>query len=190
MTDESSSSISSSSIRTEPMYVLYGSQTGNSEQAALDFCEQIKEKFTPAHFENLGLKPVKITTTCIQLDDFLEYKHSDFTKTVIIFVSSYGVGQAPIGSYKFRSFADELIAQAESGKLGNLLKGISYGVCGLGEWQQMLLMLVWIAFVLTMFHKGFVFFSHHLCFFRSRWKTMNKTKTNDDVSILYHQSFR
>lgn len=123
----------SEEIRTEPMYVLYGSQTGNSEQAAKDFCTELEEKFTPKYFEAMNLKPVKITTTCLQLDDFLEYEHSNFSKTVIIFVSSYGVGQAPMGSYKFRSFAEELLAQTESGKLSDLLKGLSYAVCGLGE---------------------------------------------------------
>ena len=84
MTDDSGSS-----IRTEPLFVLYGSQTGNSEQAAEDFCTQIKEKFTPSYFKELDLEPVKVETTCIQLDDFLEYRHAAFTKTMIIFVSSY-----------------------------------------------------------------------------------------------------
>ena len=123
----------SDEIRTEPMFVLYGSQTGNSEQAAKDFCIELEEKFTAEYFEAMNLKPVKITTTCLQLDDFLEYEHSAFSKTMIVFVSSYGVGQAPIGSYKFRSFAEELLAQTESGKLKDLLEGLSYAVCGLGE---------------------------------------------------------
>lgn len=121
-------------IRTESVWVLYGSQTGNSEQAAKDFCEQIEEKFTPSYFESLKVDPVKVKTNCMQLDDFLEYEHSAFTKTMIIFVSSYGVGQAPMGSYKFRSFAEELLAQTKSGDLGStFLKGISYAVCGLGK---------------------------------------------------------
>lgn len=124
-------------IRTESMYVLYGSQTGNSEQAAKDFCTELEEKFTPKYFEDMGLSPVKITTNCLQLDDFLEYEHSAFTKTMIVFVSSYGVGQAPMGSYKFRSFAEELLSQTESGKLSSdFLKGLSYAVCGLGKWWK------------------------------------------------------
>ena len=73
-------------IRTESVYVLYGSQTGNSEQAAKDFCEQIEEKFTPSYFESLKVDPVKVETSCMQLDDFLEYEHSSFTKTMIIFI--------------------------------------------------------------------------------------------------------
>lgn len=128
MTDESNSN------RTERIFVLYGSQTGNSEQAAKDYCKQIKEKFTPSYFKDLDLDPVEVETSCIQLDDFLEYRHAAFTKTMVIFVSSYGVGQAPIGSQKFRSFVEEMYAQADSGKVNKaLLKGLNYGICGLGD---------------------------------------------------------
>ena len=124
----------SGSIRTEPIFVLYGSQTGNSEQAAEDFCKKIGTKFTPEYFKDLGLEPVTVETTCISLDDFLEYRHAAFTKTIVIFVSSYGVGQAPMGAQKFRVFAEELMAQTESGKSSKtLLKGLNYALCGLGE---------------------------------------------------------
>eukprot|EP00536_Pseudo-nitzschia_multiseries_P003226 jgi/Psemu1/185310/e_gw1.48.124.1 len=124
-----------SDIRTEPVFVLYGSQTGNSEQAAEDFSKQIEDKFSPSYFKELGLDPVKVVTTCIQLDDFLDYKHAAFTKTMVVFVSSYGVGQAPIGAYKFRSLAEELISLTEDGKPGakTLLKGLKYALCGLGD---------------------------------------------------------
>ena len=136
----SSSSNSSNNTREEPIFVLYGSQTGNSEQAAKDFCTELETKFTPSFFEGLGLEPVAVETTCIQLDDFLEYRHAAFTRTMVIFVSSYGVGQAPIGSYKFRSFAEELIKMAETNNgsgsgssAAQLLGGLSYALCGLGE---------------------------------------------------------
>mmetsp|Transcript_15309 Transcript_15309/g.35293 ORF Transcript_15309/g.35293 Transcript_15309/m.35293 type:complete len:259 (+) Transcript_15309:65-841(+) len=124
-----------SDSRTEPVFVLYGSQTGNSEQAAEDFSKQIEDKFSPAYFKELGLEPVKVETTCIQLDDFLDYKHAAFTKTMVIFVSSYGVGQAPMGAYKFRSLAEELISVAEVGEAEakTRLKGLTYALCGLGD---------------------------------------------------------
>jgi len=132
MTDESSSS-----SRTESIWVLYGSQTGNSEQAAKDFCQQIETKFTPSYFKGLDLDldpTVKVETTCMQLDDFLEYQHAAFTKTMVIFVSSYGVGQAPLGSPMFRSFAEELLVRVENGKTSSdLLKGLDYAICGLGD---------------------------------------------------------
>ena len=86
-----------SAPQTEPLFVLYGSQTGNSEQAAEDFCKTVKEKFTPSFFSQHNLTPVNVQPTCIQLDDFLDYRHAEFTRTIVIFVSSYGVGQAPIG---------------------------------------------------------------------------------------------
>mmetsp|Transcript_20070 Transcript_20070/g.43677 ORF Transcript_20070/g.43677 Transcript_20070/m.43677 type:complete len:268 (-) Transcript_20070:33-836(-) len=130
--------MSDDSLRKEPVFVLYGSQTGNSEQAAEDFSKQMEEKFTPSYFKDLGLEPVRVETTCIQLDDFLDYKHAAFTKTMVVFVSSYGVGQAPIGSYKFRSFVEELISRTEGGKAEAndatvLLEGLKYALCGLGD---------------------------------------------------------
>ncbi|OEU16079.1 flavo protein, partial [Fragilariopsis cylindrus CCMP1102] len=109
--------------------VLYGSQTGNSEQAAEDFCQVMKEKYTPSYFRTLNLLPITVQPTCLQLDDFLDYQHAAYTKTIVIFVSSYGVGQAPIGSYKFRSFAEELF----NNKYATLLKGLRYAICGLGD---------------------------------------------------------
>jgi sulfite reductase alpha subunit-like flavoprotein len=139
MTSTSSSNNTATSIRTEALFVLYGSQTGNSEQAAEDFCKVIKEKYTPSYFRDLNLIPITVEPTCIQLDDFLDYRHAAFTKNLVIFVSSYGVGQAPIGSYKFRSFADELLSLVEITKNGGgdnkyatLLKGLRYAICGLG----------------------------------------------------------
>ena len=86
------------------MYIFVTFLPISSEKAAKDFCDQIQEKFTPSYFDGLGLEHVQVDTTCIQLDDFLEYRHAAFTKTMVIFVSSYGVGQAPMGSAKFRSF--------------------------------------------------------------------------------------
>jgi sulfite reductase alpha subunit-like flavoprotein len=140
-TSSSDDDATTTSIRTEPLFVLYGSQTGNSEQAAEDFCKVIKEKYTPSYFRDLNLIPITVEPTCIQLDDFLDYRHAAYTKNLVIFVSSYGVGQAPIGSYKFRSFADELLSLVEitknngggdNNKYATLLKGLRYAICGLG----------------------------------------------------------
>jgi sulfite reductase alpha subunit-like flavoprotein len=79
--------------RTEELYVLYGSQTGNAEGAAKEFCETIQAKYTPDFFKQQNLPPIEVKTTCIQLDDFLEMNHADYTKCLVIFVSSYGMGQ-------------------------------------------------------------------------------------------------
>lgn len=115
----------------EPLYVLYGSQMGNSEQAAKDFCKKLPTKFTPEFFEEQGLSPVQVETTCIQLDDFLEIKHCAFTKVIVIFVSSYGVGQAPLGAYRFREVCDAFSDDADTYK--DALKGLKYAICGLGD---------------------------------------------------------
>ena len=155
-TSSSDEDATTTSIRTEPIFVLYGSQTGNSEQAAEDFCQVMKEKYTPSYFRHLNLLPITVQPTCLQLDDFLDYQHAAYTKNIVIFVSSYGVGQAPIGSYKFRSFAEELLSLVDNeitttknnstgggggdnnnnnnnnNKYATLLKGLRYAICGLG----------------------------------------------------------
>jgi sulfite reductase alpha subunit-like flavoprotein len=103
----------------EEVYVLYGSQTGNSEQAAKEFCESLKKRN-------------KITTQVqpkhMQLDDFLELEYAKWTRLVVIFVSSYGVGQAPLGSYRFRELCEAWIEEPSP-----VLEGLSYALCGLGD---------------------------------------------------------
>lgn len=79
--------------RTEKLYVLYGSQMGNSEGAAKEFCKLIQSTYNDQFFTKHKLPSLQVETTCIQLDDFLEVKHADYTKCLVIFVSSYGVGQ-------------------------------------------------------------------------------------------------
>jgi sulfite reductase alpha subunit-like flavoprotein len=66
----------------------------------------------------------------MQLDDFLELKHAAFTKCLVIFVSSYGVGQAPLGAYRFRELCDYW---AQNDDHGAPLQGLQYALCGLGD---------------------------------------------------------
>ena len=103
---------------------------------------------------------VKVETTCMQLDDFLDYRHAAFTKTVVIFVSSYGVGQAPMGAQKFRSFAEELLSMVETetesgGKeeknKRQLLKGLRYAICGLGTFVFYFVMLCYVMLCFVLF---------------------------------------
>lgn len=131
--------MASTTTRVEPLYVLYGSQMGNSEQAAKDFCVKLKAKYTKDFFEQQGLTPIQVETTCIQLDDFLEIKHADFTKCLVIFVSSYGHGQAPLGSYRFREICEALEqakneSQAKEESTSKPpLDGLSFALCGVGD---------------------------------------------------------
>ena len=113
----------------EPLYVLYGSQMGNSEQAAHDFCSQLTQQWTPDFFQSLGLPVMTVQPTCMQLDDFLEVRHAAFTKCIVIFVSSYGVGQAPLGAYRFREVCDAF----SEAKDPSILQGLQYAICGLGD---------------------------------------------------------
>ena len=128
--DRSRNIISIIMTRTEPLYVLYGSQMGNSEQAAQEFCKLAVEKWTPQFLEQQGLEPITVEPTHMQLDDFLELKHANYTKLVVIFVSSYGVGGAPLGAYRFRELCEHFTNDAPEQKP---LQGLQYAICGLGD---------------------------------------------------------
>ena len=124
----------SSSPRVESLYVLYGSQTGNSEGAAKDFCAQLQTIYTPSYFEQHGLPVIQVKAQCLQLDDFLELHHAAFTKCIVIFVSSYGVGQAPLGAYRFRELCDYWAQHPpQDEQQSSSLQGLQYAICGLGD---------------------------------------------------------
>ena len=108
-------------VREEEILVLYGSQTGNSEQAAIDLTEKIPEK--------LSNEEVTVSARHMQMDDFLEIERARWPRLVVIITSSYGVGQAPLGAYKFRALCDAIGEK----KLGGLFDGVSYAMCGLGD---------------------------------------------------------
>lgn len=127
--------------RVEPLYVLYGSQMGNSEGAAKEFCNQLKELYTSSYFEQHGLPSnISVETKCISLDDFLEFHHASFTRCLVIFVSSYGVGQAPLGAYRFRELCDGWVQSTTATTVSTddnddepPLQGLKYAICGLGD---------------------------------------------------------
>ena len=120
--------------REETIYVLFGSQTGNSEQAAHEFCAQ-----APQRLASKTTAGVTIRTVCLPLDDFLELHHAAWTRLTVIFTSSYGVGQAPLGCYRFRELCDAWLDQTnesekkETEARANILQGFSYALCGLGD---------------------------------------------------------
>ena len=106
--------------RTEKVLVLYGSQTGNSEQAAKDLCEQMSSKLTPLIQKRTGGgSTIRVEATHMQLDDFLELERAAWTRLIVICVSSYGVGQAPLGGYRFRELCDAWAADPEAHKEQN-----------------------------------------------------------------------
>lgn len=121
----------SSSPRHEQVLVLYASQTGNSEQAALEIADQL-----PAR---LSTESLVVRSRHMQLDDFLELHEAEWTRLVVIVTSSYGVGQAPLGGYRFREFCDALFAveqqqqEQQQQQTTRMLQGLSFALLGLGD---------------------------------------------------------
>ncbi len=103
--------------------VLYGSQTGNSELAAENLANEL-----PKALSNSSLK---VSSTALQLDDFLEIHRAPWTPLCVIVCSSYGVGQAPIGAWKFREMCD-LILESEAYN-DKTFRGLKYAMLGLGD---------------------------------------------------------
>ena len=116
-------SSSSSSPRHEQVLVLYASQTGNSEQAALEIADQLPGK--------LSSDCLTVHSRHMQLDDFLELQECEWTQLAVIVTSSYGVGQAPLGGYRFREFCDALLRNKDQAEC--LLRGLSFALLGLGD---------------------------------------------------------
>lgn len=110
-----------SNPREEEVLVLFASQTGNSEQAAETVAAAIPEK--------LSTPTLKVTAKHLQLDDFLELEQAQWTRLVVICMSSYGVGQAPLGGYRFRTFCDALLEK----KPTTTLDGLTFALLGLGD---------------------------------------------------------
>jgi sulfite reductase alpha subunit-like flavoprotein len=173
----------SSTMHKPKIYVLYGSQTGNSEQAAQDFCHQCATELRPERrqthartaaaqslidgnsnttaattsngvstetFEEMLQAPLEeMEAVAMQLDDFLELEHAPWTRLIVIFVSSYGIGSAPLGSYRFRELCDAWTGSntigvaskrdvdhkdtVSSSSHGPILDGVYFALCGLGD---------------------------------------------------------
>lgn len=114
-------------MRSEEVLVLYGSQTGNSEDAAKTIADQVPEK--------LSNSSVSVTARHMQLDDFIEVERVKWPRLVVIVTSSYGVGQAPLGCYEFRKMCDAILTQTgnSSSSVDGLLQGVTYAMIGLGD---------------------------------------------------------
>jgi sulfite reductase alpha subunit-like flavoprotein len=111
--------------------VLYGSQTGNAQQAAEEFTQQCRE-----------LRGW--SADCLSLDDLLEVRHCRFSRYMVIFVSSYGHGGPPLGGYRFRDLCDHWLEDekgdtpsSDAATQPKLLQGVHYALCGLGDSKYM-----------------------------------------------------
>eukprot|EP00540_Astrosyne_radiata_P020493 CAMPEP_0116826380 /NCGR_PEP_ID=MMETSP0418-20121206/2497_1 /TAXON_ID=1158023 /ORGANISM="Astrosyne radiata, Strain 13vi08-1A" /LENGTH=333 /DNA_ID=CAMNT_0004455009 /DNA_START=149 /DNA_END=1150 /DNA_ORIENTATION=- len=123
--------MTSESPRSEEILVLFASQTGNSEEAAKNLCELIPEKLSSQNIQRLtGCKDtITLSARSLQLDDFLEIERACWTRLIVIVLSSYGVGQAPLGGYRFRELCDAIIERKKSG----MLSGLTFALLGLGD---------------------------------------------------------
>ena len=65
----------------------------------------------------------------MQLDDFLELERAPWSSIVILCHSSYGVGQAPLGGYRFRELCDFIVEKNKT----TLLKDLKFCLLGLGD---------------------------------------------------------
>lgn len=117
--------------------VLFCSQTGNASDAAENLAEKIPEY--------LSTPTTKITSHAVTLDDFLDVElrktQAQMPTIFCVVCSSYGVGQAPLGGYKFRELCDYIISSQDKDKgtvsdgnrVSTLWEGCRYAMLGLGD---------------------------------------------------------
>lgn len=110
-------------MKTINVPVLYGSQTGNSEAAAKSLSKILSSSLTT--------DTINVTSNALELDDFLEAHKAPWSPLAIIIVSSYGVGQAPLGAWKFREMCDKILESKED--KSSEFKGLKYALLGLGD---------------------------------------------------------
>lgn len=118
--------------RSENILVLYATQMGNSRRAAQAFCDEMATKLSASAIQDMtGTdQEVAVTPVMVTLDDFLKEKQGAWTRLAVIFVSSYGMGDAPKGGTRFRDMCEML---EMSPKKKGLLTGLQFAICGLGN---------------------------------------------------------
>lgn len=123
------------SPRTEKIYVLFGTQTGNSEQAAQELCSQMPTKLSAEAIQQMTgtSEEINVQPICKPLDDFLEIDLCQWTRLTVIITSSYGIGQAPLGCYRFRELCDEWHQRYKDNAEAKILQGLYFAMCGLGD---------------------------------------------------------
>jgi sulfite reductase alpha subunit-like flavoprotein len=123
--------LSTMTKREENVLVLYGSMRGTAENAANELFKQIPEKLRPEKLLGKEVEAVKAVPILMELDDFLE--KGEWAGVVVIFASSYGVGEAPVGSKNFRKLCETWIkAYTDQPDKPKILEGMRFALCGLG----------------------------------------------------------
>jgi sulfite reductase alpha subunit-like flavoprotein len=142
-TTTTTTTMTTSSVERK-IWVLFASQTGNSEQAARKIAALLPDKCRVSTSSSNSPEDSNYVCEVLQLDDFLELERAAWTPIVILCLSSYGVGQAPLGGYRFREFCDYLVDQHNNPtKNGNsastttttplLLQDLQFALLGLGD---------------------------------------------------------
>lgn len=119
------------SPQSEKILVLYGSQMGTSEKVAQSICDDLAQKLNDDSNDQESTSPIYEAVGPTQLDDFLQ--EPAWTRMVIIVVSSFGVGYAPMGARKFRKLCDYWTATLKDCPDGKPLHGLQFALCGLGD---------------------------------------------------------
>lgn len=104
-------------VKEETILVLYGSQRGTGEQIATDIHQQIPDKLGD-----------NVTSKLLELDDWLLDPKP--ARLMIIVVSSFGMGGAPMNARKFRKLCDQWITEPPADPI---LEGVSFALLGLGD---------------------------------------------------------
>ena len=107
----------------ERITILYGSHSGTAEETADALCQDITgKKKLPSHVTVVG--PTA-------LDDFV--KNPQWTRVVIIVVSSFGLGHAPRNARQFRKLCDHWTTQLKDVAESKPLAGVHFALLGLGS---------------------------------------------------------
>jgi sulfite reductase alpha subunit-like flavoprotein len=98
-------------------------------------CHQVNTRLNPQQIQKLTGTPhvITIIPTHMQLDDFLELKRANWTRLVIVIVSSYGIGHAPLGAYRFRELCEAWLERTSDDRNTLDLEGLNFALCGLGD---------------------------------------------------------
>lgn len=124
-------------MREEKILVLFGSSRGAGEGVAERLVNELPEKLSPEAIRQLtGNDSVNVTVVpeLSGLDEWIKEKDCRLRRLLIIVVSSYGIGGAPMNARNFRNLCDDIIRQNDEteGDSSKLLKGIYFALLGLG----------------------------------------------------------
>lgn len=126
---------STTASREERILVLYGSQSGTAEAAAEKVCALLPEKVSTTESTVQVVGPMA-------LDDFLQDEAQLWTQTVLIIVSSFGMGHAPKNCRQFRKLCEawtehysktDEVTSGEDKTESKPLKGLQFALLGLGS---------------------------------------------------------